>query len=760
MRRTATARKPPKSVVSQGVPLPAPVGGWDAISPLANMPVDRAVQLDNWVCRPGWIEPRKGFVAQATGVGASNSPVQSLMAYNGLNGSSQLFGVSAGTIYDCTNVGAATATAATGLQNSRLQHVMFSSPSNASYLMTANGADAPWSYDGTTWAQRPITIGYATGSITWSVNFVPNETIDLNGTIVTFVSGAPGANQVTIGANLAASLTAFVSALQSSIDTNISQFTYGQQLGTTLTLTAATSGYAGNNLTLSAGYARGTMTFTSNPSNGDTATFNGATVTFVTSGATTNQVNIGVDLPTTLTSLLGVLQNSSSAGINSFYYVVNGHVLQIQAASPGLLGNSLTIAASAATVSGPTLVGGSTASPSGSNLTGGGPNYGITPSDFIHVNSYMNRLWFVPVNSTNVVYLQTVFGVQGSASVFPLGQLLKRGGYIMAIGTWTVDTRQSVDEYIAFISSRGEVIVYEGTDPTTAGTFQLTGIYQIGAPIGRRCFLRIAGDMQIITVDGVVGMSEMLSTDRAAANRVSLTSIIMNEMAKAAQQYKNNFGWQISEFAIGTLAIVNIPIQENAQQMQYVMNTITGAWSRWIGLDQTGAINSAYGINANCWEVNGNDQIFFGGNNGTVYQWNVGSGDGGQPITCLVKGAFNSFGNGAQLKRYTMLQPLITTSGNPIPAIGIDVDFSPITTLSTEEPLATLGPLWGQVKWGQFTWNALPATTNNWISVVGMGHYVSVVTQVTTNANPNNPASTITLQLNGWNIMAESGAFV
>ena len=57
MRLTAAVKRRPPAVVAQGVPIPAPVGGWDAISPLANMPVDRAVVLDNWIPRPGWIEP-------------------------------------------------------------------------------------------------------------------------------------------------------------------------------------------------------------------------------------------------------------------------------------------------------------------------------------------------------------------------------------------------------------------------------------------------------------------------------------------------------------------------------------------------------------------------------------------------------------------------------------------------------------------------------------------------------------------------------
>lgn len=531
--RLNVRRKPSKGLqVAQGVPLPAPVGGWDAISPLANMPVDRAIQLDNWVARPGWIEPRRGSVLQCSGLGGLNTPVQTLMAYNGFGSVRKLFAVAAGTIYDCTLKGAPTATTVMGLANSRLQYIMFSNAADLQFLIGVNGVNGPWMFDGTSWTQPVIT--------------------------------------------------------------------------------------------------------------GD----------------------------------------------------------------------------------------------------------GIDPTKFIAINAYQQRLWFVQANSTDAIYLTTVGGVQGAAAIFPLGQLLTRGGYLMAIGRWTIDTRQTVDEYIAFISSRGEVVVYAGTDPSTAATWSLVGIYQIGAPIGRRCFLRISGDLQIITVDGVVGMSEMLSTDRAAANRVSLTSIIMNQMALAAQQYKNNFGWQLIEFPLGTLAIMNVPVRENINQMQFVMNTITGAWSKFIGM------------NANCWETDSSDNIFFGDNKGNVWQWNVGSGDGDTPIVCTVKTAYNSFGNAAQFKRYMQLQPLITSDKQPIPSIGINVDFNDTSVLSTEEPVPISQSLWDSVNWNEFDWLELQSTANNWIGIAGAGHYVSIVTQVTTTPNPNNPTANVTLQLNGWNITAESGAFV
>ena len=40
--------------------IPASIKGWDAISSVADMPPDHAVQLDNFIPRPGYLEVRRG----------------------------------------------------------------------------------------------------------------------------------------------------------------------------------------------------------------------------------------------------------------------------------------------------------------------------------------------------------------------------------------------------------------------------------------------------------------------------------------------------------------------------------------------------------------------------------------------------------------------------------------------------------------------------------------------------------------------------
>lgn len=104
--------------------------------------------------------------------------------------------------------------------------------------------------------------------------------------------------------------------------------------------------------------ASGTIRFSANPSADDTITLNGTAITFKASGATGNQVNIGLALSDTLTALKTFLDGSANAQLVKCTYAVTANSLVVTFKTVGTAGNSYTLAASAATVSGSTLVGG------------------------------------------------------------------------------------------------------------------------------------------------------------------------------------------------------------------------------------------------------------------------------------------------------------------------------------------------------------------------------------------------------------------
>lgn len=92
-----------------------------------------------------------------------------------------------------------------------------------------------------------------------------------------------------------------------------------------------------------ADYAQIVGTFTGNPSNGETITIGGQTITAVTSGATANQFNIGVGATANAAACVAAI----NASVLLSAWVVASNVagaMTIRALIPGSMGNAITLA--------------------------------------------------------------------------------------------------------------------------------------------------------------------------------------------------------------------------------------------------------------------------------------------------------------------------------------------------------------------------------------------------------------------------------
>ena len=165
-----------------------------------------------------------------------------------------------------------------------------------------------------------------------------------------------------------------------------------------------------------------------------------------------------------------------------------------------------------------------------------------------------------------------------SASPLDYGGIARNGGYVQAVGTWTLDAGQGADDYYVVVTNMGEVIVYNGTDPSDATKWELKGVWQVGQTFSRRCFFKWSGDLLLLTQDGLLPLASALQSSRLDP-RVNLTDKIYYAVSEAASLYQSNFGWQINYFAPENMLILNIPIAEGCEQ--YVMHTITKSWARF-----------------------------------------------------------------------------------------------------------------------------------------------------------------------------------
>jgi hypothetical protein len=422
--------------------------------------------------------------------------------------------------------------------------------------------------------------------------------------------------------------------------------------------------------TLVAGSTYTNGTYTNVPLTGGTGT--GAQATIVVSGAVVASVTI------------------TTPGTG---YVV-GDVLSATAATIGGTGSGFTIAVQ-------TVGGWSVTTISGS---------GLTPSNLITVTVFKQRCWFIENNTMNVWY-GGISAFQGALTKLPLGQIFKMGGTLMQMATWTIDNVSGINDYAVFITSEGEVAVYQGYDPTQVITWQLVGIFRIGRPIGRRCWTRLAADVLVITADGLTPLSQALLTDRSQEN-INITYKILNAINSDVQQFNGSFGWQVIEYPLGNKLVLNVPEIENVTIHQWVMNSVSKSWWRFRNW------------NACCWEIQ-QDTLYYGGA-GTVFIADVGASDAGTPITVNCKPAFSDFGQPGQVKRFTMALPLFQTSAPIQPVIALNVDFgdlpAPVPVFSAGGSAPWNSTLWDTTLWGGTT---IGYTIKNWLGISGIGRVAS-----------------------------------
>lgn len=331
---------------------------------------------------------------------------------------------------------------------------------------------------------------------------------------------------------------------------------------------------------------------------------------------------------------------------------------------------------------------------------------GVTSANLIHVNAHKQRLFFIEKNTMNAWYLP-VASIGGVAAKFDFSSLFPLGGHLMAMGTWTIDGGSGADDFAVWITSEGEVAVYAGTDPAVSANWGLVGIYRIGKPIGRRCMVKLGGDLVIITYDGIVPLSRALR-GRASSEASSLSKKIRSAFSEKAVKYGVNFGWQIIQFPSINMLIVNVPASENLTAEQYIMNTITGAWCRFNG------------INGYSFELF-NEHIYAGFSGKVIKFWDTNA-DAGMAIIGDAKQAFSHFGVRGRLKKFNMARPIISTDGVINPSIAINVDFENKDPTSLPTFTISQGSFWDVAPWDTSSWETELGIQKSWQSISGMGY--------------------------------------
>jgi hypothetical protein len=342
----------------------------------------------------------------------------------------------------------------------------------------------------------------------------------------------------------------------------------------------------------------------------------------------------------------------------------------------------------------------------------------LSAHKLVNIGVSKKRLFFAEKGSLNVWYSEGVGEVQGNLIKFDLSSLVRRGGTIQAIGCWTQDGGQGIDDLTVFLTSEGEVLVYSGSDPSNADDWTLKGSYLISKPLGYRCLLEYQGDLVVLTVDGYLPLSKALPVSQANASSVSFSDKIRGLVLDRTKSNASKAGWQGILYPSGGYGLFNVPT--GGQFEQHIVNLSSGAWCRFTD------------ILACCWSLYGN-RLYFGSKQG-VYLFDDGYSDNGTAIKGIVRQAYTDLGS-PFLKKIQLINPRTKASSKYALVIYTEMDF-----IDEDKDFKAQIGVSGLTKWGTAPWGSKWATLrgkirSQWIANNATGFKASVVFKTKTKGN-------------------------
>jgi len=343
---------------------------------------------------------------------------------------------------------------------------------------------------------------------------------------------------------------------------------------------------------------------------------------------------------------------------------------------------------------------------------------GTPTSDLSHVWSFASRLFFVKKDS-KVAYYLPVDSIGGAATAFSLAGIFKKGGSLLFGATWSLDAGDGLDDKCVFVSTEGEVAIYEGTNPGDAAAWRLAGVYNITRPLGPNATMQAGGDLLIATEAGMVPLSAAIRKDTAALSMAAVSAPIAPYW-QAQIAHLGSRPWEVMKWPQRNVMIVSQPGPDTDEGTCLVANLQTGAWSRITGwVTRCMGYFDGYG--------------HFGGPAGIVYRMGVGGNDNGLPYTCGYLGLFENMGAQGVQKTVAQMRAMFQSASPIDPQVRAQVDYDRVLSAPPNSVTDSPGAVWDTAIWDTAIWDGEPPSevVSRWVSIGRTGHSVAPEVQLT-----------------------------
>lgn len=354
--------------------------------------------------------------------------------------------------------------------------------------------------------------------------------------------------------------------------------------------------------------------------------------------------------------------------------------------------------------------------------------------------SYAERLFFVEKDTKKAWYLPAD-SIGGAATSFSLAGVFKQGGSLLFGATWSLDAGDGLDDKCVFVSTEGEVAVYEGIDPAS---WSKVGVYQIGTPLGLKAHMRAGGDLLIATDVGLVPLTAAIQKDIAALSLTSASRPI-EPAWKTGFNNRGDYNWEILKWTQKSMMIVTQPrIDDTLDAECFVANLETGAWCRFTGIDPR--CTSIY-----------DGRAFFGANDGIVYEMERTGADNEATYVCTYVGQFDQIGAPEVTKTAQQARAhfITTTNFNYKISASVDYDINLPTAPSNVSVVVEGG--WDDGEWDVALWGGPTEGVLNtkWASIgkTGFSHAPQIQITLGDTTEPG-------VELNSFTLTYTQGAIV
>ena len=353
---------------------------------------------------------------------------------------------------------------------------------------------------------------------------------------------------------------------------------------------------------------------------------------------------------------------------------------------------------------------------------------GVNAATFDHIMVWKNRIWFIQ-NDTTIAWYLPVDSIQGAANQFNFGPLFAHGGALAAMSSWTMDAGDGIDDRLVIVSTEGDVLVYAGTDPTSATTFGMIGRWMVGTvPEGRRFITNDGGDLALVTEQGIEYMSRLIKGNgllESGGVQDSPAYRFNDVIGRAVKETRGDEFWTILYHPGEEALIIGTPAATTNDSLQFAWSSLSNAWSTFSGMPMR-AMDVFEG------------ELYFGDDDGKVYQAFTADTDDllsdgtvGQTIVGDIQTAYvTDPKNPMSLKRPTLICPMFQAPAPPAIQAQVNTEWSNVNAAGSPAFSTTGGSLWNSSLWNTALWNNAEQAYITWLGAVGLGAYCSLSMRV------------------------------